>query len=112
MENLISTALESVFTIIGILLAAFAAYFTPKIKRKLESLIDKDNRGIVESVVDMGVELAEKELTGKEGELKLNRAIEYATIMLERYDIVVSNEFVAGAVQTGWRRMNEKQKGQ
>jgi len=111
MEVLTNSLLEAVFTVVGILIAAAVSYFTPKLKRQLAIWADKDNLGIIESVVDMAVEIAEKELTGANGEEKFNHAAEYVAVMAHRYGIDISDEFIKGAVQKGWRRMNEKQKG-
>ncbi len=105
MEILTNTLLEAVFTVVGILLAAAVSYFTPKIKRQLAILADKDNLGIIENVVDMAVELMEKELTGEEGEIKFNQAADYVALMAHRYGIEVSDEFIKGAVQKGYKRM-------
>lgn len=112
MEALSNTILEAVFTVVGILIAAAVSYFTPKIKRQLDTLIDKDNLGIVEEIVDMAVELSERELTGSSGEEKFNHAAEYVALMASRYGIGISDEFIKGAVQNGWRRMNDKQKNE
>lgn len=110
MEILTNTLFEAVLTVVGILIAAAVSYFTPKLKRWLDKVSDKDNLGIIEEVVDMAVELAEKELTGSEGQEKFNQAADYVAMMAHRYGIEVSDEFIKGAVQKGWRRMNEKQK--
>jgi len=110
MEAFTSTILEAVFTVVGILIAAAVSYFVPKLKRYFDKVIEKDNSGIIENVVDMGVELAEKELTGKEGEEKFNQAAQYVAMMANRYGIDVSDDFIKGATQKGWRRMNDKQK--
>lgn len=112
MDILTNSILEAVFTVVGILLAAAVSYFTPKLKRYLDKVAEKDNLGIVREVVDMAVELAEKELTGKEGQEKFDHAAQYVAMMASRYGIEVSDEFIKGAVQNGWRRMNEKQKGE
>jgi len=109
MEVLTNTLLEVVFTVVGILIAAAVSYFVPKLKRQLEILADKDNLGIVESVVEMAVELAERELTGKEGREKFNYAADYVALMAHRYGIEVSDEFIKGAVQKGWRELHDKQ---
>lgn len=110
MEVLTNTILEATFTVVGILIAAAVSYFVPKLKRQLAILADKDNLGIIENVVDMAVELMEKELTGESGETKFNEAASYVAMMANRYGIDVSDEFIKGAVQKGWRRMNNKQK--
>lgn len=110
MEDLIQIIAESVLTILGIVIAAAVSYFAPKLKRRLDILADKDNSGIVEMVSDMAVELAEKELKGEKGEAKFMNATNYVAVMLSRYGIDATSEFVAGAVQNGWRRMKEKQK--
>ncbi|MEN1969042.1 phage holin [Lentibacillus sp. N15] len=110
MESLTSSLIEAVFTVVGILLAAAVSYFTPKIKRWLDKAVDKDNLGIIESVVDMAVELMENEFSGQSGQEKFNQASEYVALMAHRYGIEVSDEFIRGAVQKGWRRMDEKQK--
>lgn len=109
MESLTSSLIEAVFTVVGILIAAAVSYFTPKLKLYLDKVAEKDNLGIVREIVDMAVELAEKELTGAEGEEKFNHAAEYVALMASRYGIDVSDEFIKGAVQKGWRRMNDKQ---
>lgn len=110
MESLASTLMEAVFTIIGILIAAAVSYLAPKIKRRLDAMIEKDNLGILEEIVDMAVELTEKEFTGESGDEKFNAAALYVSKMAKRYGIVVSDEFIKGAVQNGWRRMDLKQK--
>lgn len=110
MEVLTDSILEAVFTVVGILIAAAVSYFTPKIKHALKKLSDKDDLGIIEEIADMAVELTEKELTGKSGDEKFSNAAEYVAVMAERYGIKVSGEFIRGAVQKGWRRMDEKQR--
>jgi hypothetical protein len=110
MEALTDVLLEAVFTVVGILVAAAVSYFTPRLKRYLDKLSEKDDLGIVENIVDMGVELAEKELAGEEGEDKFNHAATYVAMMAHRYGIDISSDFIRGAVQKGWRRMNDKQK--
>src|SRR5699024_12356392 len=101
----------AVFTVVGILIAAAVSYFAPKLKRQLAIWADKGKLGIIESVVDMAVEIAEKELTGAEGQEKFNHAADYVSMMASRYGIEITDEFIKGAVESGWRRMNEKQKG-
>jgi len=110
MNVLLNTLAETVFTVVGILLATAVSYFAPKFKRQLDKWIDEDDLGIIREIVDMGVEVAEKELTGKSGEEKFTRATEYVADMANRYGIELSSEFIAGAVQNGWRRMDQKQK--
>ncbi len=108
MESLTSSLIESVFTVVGILIAAAVSYFTPKLKLYLDKVAEKDNLGIVREIVDMAVELAEKELTGAEGEEKFNHAAEYVALMASRYGIDISDEFIKGAVQKGYKRMIER----
>lgn len=110
MEVLTNTLIEAVFTVVGILIAAAVSYFAPKLKRQLDIWAEKDNLGIIESVVDMAVELIEEEFSGKSGKEKFQQASEYVALMAHRYNIEVSDEFIRGAVQKGWRRMNDKQK--
>jgi hypothetical protein len=110
METLTEVLSEAVLTVVGILIAAAVSYFVPKLKHALKKLSEKDDLGIIENVVDMAVELAEKELTGKAGEEKFNHAAQYVALMANRYGIDISDEFIRGAVQKGWRRMDEKQK--
>lgn len=109
METLMGTVLEAVFTIVGILIAAAVSFLAPKIKRKLDLLIEQDHLGILEEIVDMAVELTEKEFTGESGHKKFSMAAEYVALMASRYGIEVSDEFIRGAVQNGWRRMDSKQ---
>lgn len=109
MEVLTTTLVEAVFTVVGILIAAAVSYFAPKVKRQLERWQDDDELGIVTAIVDMGVELAEKELDGANGEKKFDRAAEYVALMANRYGINVTDEFIKGAVQAGWRRMDAVQ---
>lgn len=111
MEVLTNTIMEAVFTVAGILVAAAVSYFAPKLKRQFDKWADKDDLGIIESVVDMAVELIEEEFAGENGQVKFNQAAEYVAMMANRYGIEVSDEFIRGAVQKGWRKMNEKQKG-
>lgn len=111
MEAITNSLIEAVFTVVGILIAAAVSYFAPKLRHYLNKVADKDNLGIVQEIVDMGVELAEKELTGQSGEEKFNRASQYVAMMAHRYGIDISDDFIKGAVQNGWRRMNDKQKG-
>ena len=108
MESLTSSLIEAVFTVVGILIAAAVSYFTPKLKLYLDKVAEKDNLGIVREIVDMAVELAEKELTGAEGEEKFNHASEYVALMASRYGIDISDEFIRGAVQNGYKRMIER----
>ena len=110
MESLTNSLIEAVLTVVGILVAAAISYFAPKLKRQLAIWADADNLGIVREIVDMGVGLAEKELTGKEGEEKFNHAAQYVAMMANRYGIDISDDFIRGAIESGWRRMDEKQK--
>lgn len=111
MEDMISIIMESIFTVLGVLIAACVTYVTPKLKEYFKAKADQDNSGVIGTVIDMGVELAEKELGGEAGDVKFRRAMIFASDMLNRYGIQASDEFLSGAVQSGWRRMNEKQKG-
>lgn len=110
MEVLTNTIMEAVFTVVGILVAAAVSYLVPKLKRQLDKWADKDDLGIIENVVDMAVELVEKEFSGQSGQEKFNQASEYVAMMANRYGIEVRDEFIRGAVQKGWRSMDEKQK--
>lgn len=110
-ELITNQLLEAVFTVVGILIAAAVSYFAPKLKRQLAIWADKDNLGIAKEITDMAVEMAEKELTGAEGQEKFNHAADYVAMMASRYGIDITDEFIKGAVQNGWRRMNDKQKG-
>ena len=110
MELLTDTLLEAIFSIVGILIAAGLSYFAPKLKRQLAIWADKDNLGIIESVVDMAVELAEDELKGQAGEEKFDRAMAFTAEMLNRYGIDVSSDFLKGAIQKGYKRMKEEDK--
>src|SRR5699024_931645 len=109
-EILTNTLLEAVFTVVGILVAAAVSYLLPKIKRWLHILADKDNLGIIDSIVDKAVEYAEQELQGKEGKEKFNAAATRVALLLNRYGIDASDELISSSVQQGWRRMNDKQK--
>src|SRR5699024_5934920 len=108
MESLTNSLIEAVLTVVGILVAAAISYFASKLKRQLDIWADADNLGIVQEIVDMGVELAEKELTGKEGEEKFNHAAQYVAMMANRYGIDISDEFLKGAIQAGYKRMSER----
>lgn len=112
MEVLTNTLLEAVFTIVGILVATAVSYFAPKLKRQLDILADKDNLGIIESLVDKSVEFVEEEFQGINGKEKFNQAAEYAALLISRYGIEASDELIKTSVQQGWRKMNEKQKGE
>ena len=107
-ELITNQLLEAVFTVVGILIAAAVSYFAPKLKRQLAIWADKGNLGIIESVVDMAVEIAEKELTGAEGQEKFNHAADYVSMMASRYGIEISDEFLKGAIQAGYKRMSER----
>lgn len=110
-ELITNQILEAVLTVVGILIAAAVSYFAPKLKRQFAIWADKDNLGIIEEVVDMAVELAEDEFAGEAGRKKSYKAAEYVAMMANRYGIDISDDFIRGAVQKGWRRMNDKQKG-
>ena len=110
MESLTNSLIEAVLSVAGIVIAAAISYFAPKLKRQLAIWADADNLGIVQEIVDMGVELAEKELTGKEGEEKFNHAAQYVAMMANRYGIDISDEFIKGAVQKGYKRMVQNDK--
>src|SRR5699024_4101784 len=110
-ELITNQLLEAVFTVVGILIAAAVSYFSPKLKRQLAIWDDIAHPVIIESGVHMAVEIAEEELTGAEGQEKFNHAADYVSMMASRYGIEITDEFIKGAVESGWRRMNEKQKG-
>lgn len=111
MEVLTDVLLEAVFTVVGILIAAAVSYFVPKLKRHLDILADKDNLGIIEALVDKSVEFVEEEFKGESGIEKFNRAAESASLLISRYGISASDELIKVSVQEGWRRMQNKQKG-
>lgn len=111
MEVITNALLEAVFTVVGILIAAAVSYFAPKLKRQLDILADKDNLGIIDSLVDKAVEFVEEEFKGESGKEKFDQAVKSASILIGRYGIEASNELIMSSVQEGWRRMNEKQKG-
>lgn len=110
MEIFTNTILEAVFTVVGILIAAAVSYLMPKLKRQLAILADKENLGIIESLVDKSVEFVEEEFKGHEGKDKFNKAAEGAALLISRYGIEASDELIKTSVQEGWRRMNDKQK--
>lgn len=110
MEVFTDTLLEAVFTVVGILIAAAVSYFVPKIKRQLNILADKDNLGIIDSLVDKAVEYVEEEFQGESGKEKFNQAAEGAALLISRYGIEASDDLIKTSVQQGWRRMNDKQK--
>src|SRR5699024_6299044 len=100
--------LEALFTVVGTLIAAAVSYFAPKLTRQLSIWADKGKLGIIESLGDIAVEIAEKELTGPEGQEKFNHASDYVCMMASRYGIEISDEFLKGAIQAGYKRMSER----
>lgn len=116
-SNVFGLLLELVISAVVILIGSLVAYFKPKLQKAFEdkeadSKVMQDLRkvGVIDGVADMGVELMEKEFTGAAGEEKFNEAASYVANMANRYGIDVSDEFIKGAVQKAWRRMDEKQK--
>lgn len=105
MEIITEQIMEMIFTVVGILIAAAISYFAPKLKRQFAIWADKDNLGIVKEITDMAVEMAEKELTGAEGQEKFNHAADYLAMMASRYGIDISDDFIKGAVESGYKRM-------
>ena len=110
-ELITNQLLEAVFTVVGLLIAAAVSYFAPKLKRQLAIWADKDNLGILESIAEKAVELVEEEFQGEEGSKKFNEAATFVSMMMNRYGIEASHELIKSSVQSGWRKMNEKQKG-
>lgn len=109
MEVLTGTIMEAVFTIVGILIAAAVSYFVPKLKRQLDILADKDNLGIIDSLVDKAVEYVEEEFKGEEGRAKFEKATERASMLISRYGIEASDELIRSSIQKGWKNMQDKQ---
>lgn len=107
---------DSVLTIVGALAAALLAYLTPKakqFKQNVDRTLDNKNLYIIKEMVNLGVELAEKELSGASGEAKFDRAVEYSSKMIKRYGIVgLSDEFIKGLVQAGYKRMKNSEEKQ
>lgn len=108
-KSLVSVILGYGLEALGIILAGLLIAYRPRLLKLIDTIKSKDELGIVSNLVDMGVELAEIELTGAKGEEKFDRAAEYVSTMLGRYKVEASPEFIAGSVQAGWRRMNTSQ---
>lgn len=109
MDLFLEQLAKFLFTLLGLVLSASVAYLTPKIKRQIAVWVDKDNLGILEGIVEQAVEMMEKEISGSSGEEKFEQASEYASLMAERYGMDFSPEFIRGAVQKGWRKLDERQ---
>lgn len=112
MNAFMSSLTEALISLVVVVVGGAISYFAPKVKHKLKKVIDKDDSGIMANVADMAVEWAEKEFTGKSGEEKFNQAAGYAAMMADRYGMsYITDDFLKGAIQRGWRAMDEKQKG-
>lgn len=110
MGVIIDYAAEAIFGLLAMLIFLLLSYLAPSIKHWVSRFLDKYNLGILESVVDMAVELAEKELSGSKGEEKLKFAVEYVSLISERYGMKFSPDFIKGAIQSGWRKMDNMQR--
>lgn len=109
MEEILAIGLEYLLQLAGIVGVGLLLAFKPRLAKFFDSLASKDEMGVIESIANMGVELAERELTGKLGEEKFEQASRYVSTMLGRYGIEATPEFIQGAVQSGWRRMDTAQ---
>lgn len=105
MEYITESLMESVFTIVGVLIAAIVSYLAPKIKRLIAIASDADNLGIVDAITDFAVEYVEEEFHGKEGEEKFEHAATITSDMLSRYGIEASSDLIRMAVQDGYMTM-------
>lgn len=112
MEIITDSLLEAVFTVLGVVVAAAVSYLTPKIKRQFAILADKDNTGIVSELAENAVELIEARFTGEAGEDKFESALEMLSRRLESYGIDMDEETMRMKVESGWSKMNSKQKGE
>lgn len=117
MESVLESVLELVIGVVVLLIGALVTYFRPKLKKAFEdkerdskAMQDLRKLGVIDGVADMGVELIEKEFDGDAGEKKFNEAASYVANMANRYEIDVSDEFIKGAVQKAWRKMDNVQK--
>lgn len=115
-DIIMNQVLELALFVLGVFLSILATYYAkvlkPKIDRYFEIKADKDNLGIINDVAKKAVEFAELEFTGQPGKEKLDGAITYALVMLERYGINVSKDFLKGSIQQGWREMENTIKGE
>lgn len=117
MESLMDESLKIIIGFVVLVGGAFAEYFRPKINealknKKEDSKFLQDERvvSVIKEVSNMGVELIEKEFTGEAGEKKFDEAATYVAQMMNSYGYDVSNNFIKGAVQSAWRRMDSVQK--
>ncbi|GAK12255.1 phage holin [Geomicrobium sp. JCM 19039] len=110
LEALQTSLIEVVLSAVGILIAAAVSYFTPKIKRYLEIAADRDNLGIIAEITNVAVERIEEQFSGESGALKFEEATQYASKILERYGIEVSDDLIRAQIQDGWHRMQTADK--
>lgn len=109
MEVLTDVLMEAIFTILGMIIAIGVSYFAHKLKYLLDKVIEKDDLGIIESLVEKSVEFVEEEFQGEEGEIKFDKAVERASLLISNYGIGASDELIRSSIQEGWRKVNDKQ---
>ncbi|QQK75110.1 hypothetical protein HUG15_05810 [Salicibibacter cibarius] len=105
MEFITESLMESVFTIVGVLIAAIVSYLAPKAKRLIAIASDADNLGIIDAITDWAVEYVEEEFQGKEGKEKFNQAATAAAQLLNNYGIEVSDELIKTSIQKGYNNL-------
>ncbi|MFB4159729.1 phage holin [Geomicrobium sp. JSM 1781026] len=108
LELLQASILDWVLTILGVFVTSVLAYFTPRVKRMLKIIADRDNLSIISSLSHCAVEWVEEEYSGETGARKFEEATSYAAKLIEQYKIPVSDELIRVQIQHGWQQMQQK----
>lgn len=103
-DSVTQFAVEFLVIVIGTLLSVALN----KVRAYFNTLKKKDELGIVDSITDLMVEYAEKELQGEKGIEKRDFAVEKAIAILAEKGIAISKDEVIAGIENGVNKMNRK----
>lgn len=108
MEQVVDLVTKVSAEVIVILLGVALTFISKKAHSVLDTIKKKDQLGIIDSITDQAVDLAEAELKGVKGEEKLNYAIEKAVEILASKGITVSPVEIRAGIENGVKKLNQQ----
>lgn len=103
-ESLTQFAVEFMVIILGTLLSVALN----KVKAYFSTLKKKDELGIIDTITDLCVEYAEKELKNSKGVEKRDFAVDKALEILASKGIKISRDEVIAGIENGYNKLNSK----
>lgn len=109
MEILTNIIMELAILLLVALATVVVNYLKPRVERLVNSIVEKDESGIVAVLAEEAVELIEARFDEMGGDEKFEEALAMLERRLERRGMVFDDESLRMKVQRAWRTMNDKQ---